>query len=107
MNCQACEDRGLIRFRYHDGSPDEFGVCLCRAAAGLRSNASGDKRTGVYGWHVWAAREQIDPALVFLIEELLDADETARMFPDFLGEEAVSTSDEDIAAAMRTHRTKL
>jgi hypothetical protein len=107
MNCAACEDRGVIRFRYHDGSPDEFGVCLCRAASGLRSNANAGKRTGIYGWHVWAAREQIDPARVFLVEELLDDDEMVRTFPDLLDEETVTTSAEDIAAAMRTHRTKL
>lgn len=103
MTCQACQDKGIIRLRYHDGSLDEFGVCVCEAARWYRSDMNAGKHTGFFGWQVWAHREQIDPARVFLIEELLDADEIARQFPDWAKpDETVAASATDIAAAMRT-----
>lgn len=102
MSCQACGDKGIIRLRYHDGSPDEFGVCVCQAARWYRSDMNAGAHTGIFGWQVWAYREQVDPSRVFLIEELLDDDEMARTFPDWQPDAPIATSADDIAAAMRT-----
>jgi hypothetical protein len=60
------------------------------------------KHTGIFGWQVWAAREQVDPSRVFLIEELLDDDEMARSFQTGVLDAPLETSVTDIAAAMRT-----
>jgi hypothetical protein len=101
MSCAPCGDKGIIRLRYHDGAEDEFGVCVCQASHWYRSDMNAGKHTGIFGWQVWAAREQVDPWRVFFIEELLDDDEMALQFPDWR-QSPLETSVTDIAAAMRT-----
>lgn len=102
MNCQACADKGIIRLKYHNGTPDEFGICVCSAGRWYRSDVNAGKHTGFFGWQVWAYREQVDPTRVFLVEELLDAAEMARMFPAWQPEAPVGASTTHITEAMRT-----
>jgi hypothetical protein len=74
MTCPICVDRGIVRVRYRDGSPDDFGVCRC--VMGLRYR---EERDGCAVWMLWAAREQVPHEQVFLVEELLEDDELARI----------------------------
>ena len=104
MSCPVCADRGIARIRYHSGDPDDFGVCLCAAGRPYRSERNGAGDLTPYGlWQVWAARAQVDPGRVFMIEELLDDAELAAI-PRAGGAAAVigTSSVTSITDAMRT-----
>lgn len=75
MNCQSCADVGVIRVPWAD-APDDFALCLCAAGTEMRSDCS-HKPTAFALWQLWAAREQIDPSRVFLLEEILTPPELA------------------------------
>jgi len=100
-SCQVCGGTGIVRVRYHDGAPDAFGVCLCPAGRTMRNSKNAGKQTGVPLWLVWAAREQVDPAQIVMVEELLDDDELARI--PRTGTRPAAT----IAAAMQTRKPRL
>lgn len=70
MTCPLCGDRGVIRVRYHDGSPDDFGICRCARGLELRAPSHGYPL-----WWVWAARKRVAHERVFYVEELLEDDE--------------------------------
>lgn len=104
MTCSRCGDKGLFRVRYHDQSPDDYGVCLCPAGQSLRivTNTIG----GRPGWAVWvvaAASRGIPLDRVSMAEELLEADELA-VIPTA---EPASPQQHSIADAMRTRRPRL
>lgn len=102
MSC--CQGSGVIRIRYQDGSPDEFGVCLCPIGLDMRSESNGGKRTGYALWQVWAYRQQVDPAHVGMIEEFLDELELRAMFPNWQPEAVAAPETNQIAEAMRTRK---
>lgn len=105
MSC--CNGSGVIRLRYHDGSPDEFGICLCATGQDMRSDLNGGKRTGFPLWQVWAYQQQIDPARIGMVEEFLDELELRAMFPDWQPDPAAAPAAAQIADAMRTIKGKL
>lgn len=72
--CMTCGDKGIVRLNWED-APEDFAICLCDAARWYRSDENAGRHTGVYGWQVWCAREQIDPSRMFLLEEVLTAEE--------------------------------
>jgi hypothetical protein len=77
VSCPTCADKGLLRLPWDDDAEPGIGVCLCPAAAWYRSNKNAGKTVSVYGWQVWCAREQVDPARVYLLEDVLSAEELA------------------------------
>lgn len=103
MTCPVCGDKGVMRVRYHDDSPDAFGLCRCEVGLRLRSdkNAVG-RSTGMPLWWVWAAEHQVNHAQVFNVEELLSDEELARI-------PAVSSAPQtqQLADTMRTKRPRL
>lgn len=103
MTCPLCGDKGVMRVRYHDGSPDAFGLCRCAIGLQMRSdrNAVG-RHTGIPLWWIWAAQAKVDHSQVFHVEELLDDQELAGI-PDT---SAMPTTN-NIADAMRTKRPRL
>lgn len=74
--CSTCGDKGIVAANWND-HPFDFAVCLCAAGLWYRSDENAGKRTGVYGWQVWAYREQIDPSRIFMLEEVLTPQELA------------------------------
>lgn len=76
MNCQSCADVGIIRVPWNN-APDDFAICLCAAGADMRSSRS-RSQTAFALWQLWAARGQIDPSRVFLLEEILTPPELAQ-----------------------------
>ena len=100
--CPVCGGAvGIVRVRYHDGAPDAFGVCFCPAGLQMRNTTNGATRTAYPLWMLWAAREQVDPTQVAMVEELLtDAELATIPLPGTVP----ATS---IAAAMRTQKGKL
>jgi hypothetical protein len=77
VSCPVCADKGLVRLPWDDDAEPGIGVCFCSAAAWYRSNKNAGKTVSVYGWQVWCAREQVDPARVYLLEDVLSAEELA------------------------------
>lgn len=75
MSCSVCSDKGLVRLNWADADPD-FAVCLCEMGLRLRVNRN-EGRDVAPLWHVWCAREQIDPSRVFLVEDVLTPAELA------------------------------
>lgn len=98
MNCPVCGDKGVVRVRYRDDSPDEFGVCLCAVGVVLRNDKNAGKRVGYPLWLPWAAREQVDLTRVLMVEQLLDDAELAQI-PRAKEPQAVS-----IAEAMNVNK---
>jgi hypothetical protein len=103
VTCPVCGDKGLVRIRYEDGSPDDFGVCRCAVGQTMRNTRNGGRETGYSLWEVWAAREQVDPKQICLVEDLLEPHELARIPAPTAP--AVATS--GIRDAMQTRRPKL
>lgn len=64
MTCRLCGDKGVLRIRYHDATPDDYGVCLC--PRGLRLRASLDTLAAALG---------VPAAQLGVVEALLEADE--------------------------------
>lgn len=101
MTCQACADRGIIRLRYRDESPDEFAVCACDAGQRLRTDRN-TSHTVLPLWRIWCAREGITEERVVMVEDVLDDEQLA----------AISTARptidrSSIADAMQTRRPRL
>lgn len=77
MNCQSCADVGIIRVPWSN-APDDFAICLCDAGAAMRRSWNPDEtRARFEVWQLWAAREQVDPSRVFLLDEILAPAELA------------------------------
>lgn len=76
MTCTACGDRGIFRVSYHDGSPDDYAICLCAAGERMRI-AKNNGRSVTPQWAVWAHQAGIDPARVAPMEDLLTDEELA------------------------------
>jgi hypothetical protein len=73
--CANCEDKGLVRLNWSD-APDDFALCLCPVGLDMRGTThKGRTRTPL--WHVWCARECVDPSRVYRIEDVLSADDLA------------------------------
>lgn len=99
MTCPSCNNRGVFKVAYHDGSPVEFAVCLCQAGEAFRRTENNGK-AHVPAYQVWAIRYGIDPAHVAPMEELLTDEElAARGFGSV--EVSASTAIDAIAAAAR------
>jgi hypothetical protein len=97
VNCPVCGDQGVLRVRYRDKSPDDFGVCLCAAGQALRVTKNARKDTDIPLWFLWAAQRGIPGARICRIEELLDRKELAAI-PQGEAVDSVNA----IADAMRT-----
>lgn len=96
MTCTTCGDRGVVRVNWKDADED-YGVCLCLAGAGLRSERNAGKPC-VAGWRVWAAQRGVGPARVVMIEDVLSPSElAAKGFSELTVDTAMSA----IAAAAR------
>lgn len=97
MNCPSCNDRGVFRINYHDGSPADFAICLCKAGEQMRC-ATNNGKTVTPQWQVWAFQQGIPIEHVAPMEDLLDADEmAARGFTEL----PAATAIDAIAAAAR------
>lgn len=93
--CAVCGDKGIIAVPWMD-APDDYAVCLCTTGRGLRVTTNCRAACAAL-WQVWAAREQIDPLRVFMLEDILTPEElTARGF----GPPSVGTPVESRAAAL-------
>ena len=73
MSCTTCEDKGLVAVPWTD-APDDYAVCLCPIGRGLRTTKNYKSAVAPL-WEVWAAREQVDPSRVRMLETLLSEDE--------------------------------
>jgi hypothetical protein len=103
MTCPICHDKGIVRIRYENGAPDDFGVCRCQTGLTMRHARSAVGRPVAHAlWEVWAAREQVDHARIAMVEDLLTDADLARI-PALEPRSATS----DIAAVMRTRKPKL
>ena len=76
MRCAVCQDHGMLLQVWTDAEPD-YAICLCPAAAWARSDLNAGKHTGSFGWQVWCARWQVDPARVYRLEEIYTPAELA------------------------------
>ncbi len=76
MTCQVCGGLGMLIQPWTDADPD-YAICLCPASMWYRSDENAGRKTGYYGWQVWCAREQVDPARVFKLEDIYSAKELA------------------------------
>jgi hypothetical protein len=102
--CNHCGGKGMIRVCYQDGSPTDYAVCLCEASQWYRSDMNAGRHTGSYGWQVWAAREQVDPERIAMLEDLFNQEELANLgFPSG----AEISSDDDLTSIGKTRKTKL
>lgn len=100
MSCPICGDRGIVRIRYRDKSPDAYGLCLCEVGERWRHAENAGRPTNP-AWHLWAARRGIPHDQVFPVEELLEEHELETI-PRSAASPAAS-----IADVMRTRRPKL
>lgn len=75
MTCAVCADRGLLVQEWTDADPD-FAVCLCEAGQRYRLDENWGHRV-IPQWRLWCARYQVDPARVFLLEEIYSRKELA------------------------------
>jgi hypothetical protein len=76
VSCPVCADKGLVRLPWDDDAEPGIGVCLCAAGQALRVNRNMGREV-LPLWRVWCAREQVDPARVYLLEDVLSAEELA------------------------------
>lgn len=74
MTCDVCLD-GFLVVEWTDAPPD-VAVCLCEEGQRWRYAENDDKPT-VPQWRVWCARWQVDPARVFMVEDVWTAEELA------------------------------
>jgi hypothetical protein len=100
MSCATCRDVGIVKLNFLEG--DEYGICLCPMGERMRG-AVNNGHAAAPLWQVWCAREQVDPALVHPIEDVLTVQELAdRGFTELT---AASATDA-IAAAARNRKAK-
>jgi len=103
MTCPICAGLGMVRVRYHDGSPDDFGICQCEGGQALR--AASNARPGRTGWPLWtafAASRDIPLERVSMVEDLLEEDDLARIpVAPAVGSRG------SVAATMQTRRPRL
>jgi hypothetical protein len=57
-------------------APDDFAVCLCHVGVEMRCTVNEGRETSPL-WLVWCAQNQVDPERVFMVEDVLTADEMA------------------------------
>jgi hypothetical protein len=76
VTCPTCADKGLLRLPWDDDAEPGIGVCLCAAGLAMRVNRNRGREV-LPLWRVWCAREQVDPARVYLLEDVLSAEELA------------------------------
>ncbi len=97
MNCSTCGDVGIVRLNFQEG--DEYGICLCPMGERMRARHTWrGRQADIPVWRVWCAREQVDPALVRPIEDVLGGEElAARGFHELAPAETMDA----VAAAAR------
>jgi hypothetical protein len=103
MTCPVCKGQGVVRVRYQDESPDDYGVCLCGDGLRLRVTRNANTETAYPLWLLWAAQRQIDQDHICRVEELLSKDE----LKDIPKPPDISTESDAIAAAMQTQKPRL
>lgn len=108
MICRSCGDKGIIRCPYTD-NPDEdlFALCLCPTGQTMRTTRNAGKETGYALWQVWCAREQIDPSRMYLMEEVLTAQELAERGFQAPGKAQPQSREAALLAAGKTRKGKL
>lgn len=106
MNCQSCADLGMIRVPWAD-APANFAICLCLAGLEMRQTRNANKETGFALWQVWAAREQVDPSRVFLLEEILTPAELAERGFALPAQPTALAREAALLAAGKSKRVKL
>jgi hypothetical protein len=102
--CEHCGGKGIVRINYRDGSLPDFGVCLCAMGQQMRTPVNAGKDTGFALWQVWASRECIEDSRILWIEELLDRQELALMFPSQVAAALSLPAEDDLAALGRTKK---
>lgn len=102
MTCPICADKGVTRVGYHDGSPTDYGICLCGEGQRLRNDRNAGRATGYPLWMVWAAQNQIPHERIAMVEDLLEDDALATIPRD---DDALSPS--TIADVMQTRKPRL
>lgn len=97
MTCRSCNDHGVFRVSYHDGSPSEFALCLCKEGEVMRRATNNGKAVTPH-WQVWAFTQGIPLEHVAPMEDLLtDEEMAARGFRELTPETALDA----VAAAAR------
>jgi hypothetical protein len=106
MSCEVCADHGVVKLNWSD-APVEYAICLC--PFGLELRVSRNVRSQVTPlWQVWAAREQVDPSLVWMLEDVLTPAELAeRGFQRGVGEASAQSREAALMAAGKSKRVKL
>ena len=75
MNCAHCGGLGLAIQEWTDAESD-YAVCVCEAGQAFRL-ADNNGRSVVPQWRLWCARWDVDPARVFMLEDIYTAQELA------------------------------
>jgi len=107
VSCHVCAGKGIVKVGFRDGSPANFAVCLCPAGRWYRSDVNIGKRTGHYGWEVWAAREQVPIEQVCALEDLYDAPELAQMGFQTAGNGETASREALLLEAGKTRKRRL
>lgn len=108
MSCAVCNGKGVVLVNWAEApesAPDEpqYAICLCSTGREMRGTRNAGKPTAYALWHVWCAREGVNPSQIVLLEDVLTADELqARGF----GPAAPEAPLDAIAAAARATREK-
>jgi len=74
MSCETCADHGVVKVNWND-APEDYAVCLCQAGRNLRVTTNGYAKSVTPLWLLWAAREQVDPARVVMLEDIATPEE--------------------------------
>jgi len=106
MSCPSCGDKGIIRMPWTDAE-DDYAVCLCPAARWYRSDENAGRKTGYFGWQVWAYRNQVSPERVWLMEEALTPAELAERGFGASGQLRGNDREAALLAAARGKKAKL
>lgn len=106
MNCQVCADHGMVKLNWSD-APTEYGICLCQIGRELRISRNVRSKVTPL-WQVWAAREQVDPSLVWMLEDVLTPAELTELgFHGVVGEPSAESREAALMAAGKSKRVKL
>lgn len=100
MSCDVCAD-GWVVVEWTD-APHDFAVCLCPAGEAWRVAMNHGTPT-VPRWRVWCAQWQVDPARVFMVEDVWTAEELAAVG---LGVEPVAPITREAALLAASKRAK-